>query len=66
MRIEAEGYVCRLNPNVALRYRISLPADEPIAPKLCVVCGVEFVPAFAHVKTCGQSCGESRDSCPRQ
>jgi replicative DNA helicase len=25
--------------------------------KFCVVCGKEFVPAFAHVRTCGQSCG---------
>ncbi|WP_211325160.1 replicative DNA helicase [Williamsia limnetica] len=57
MRIEAEGYVCRLSPNVTMRYWIRLPANDPIASKNCVVCGVEFVPAFAHVRTCGQSCG---------
>ena len=57
MRIEGEGYVCRKSANVKLRYRIGLPGDEPFAKKSCVVCGKEFSPAFAHVRTCGQSCG---------
>ncbi|MGK9269515.1 replicative DNA helicase [Williamsia muralis] len=57
MRIEGEGYVCRRSANVKLRYGISLPGDEPFAKKSCVVCGKEFSPAFAHVRTCGQSCG---------
>ena len=56
MLIEAEGYACT-KTSAQYRYSIALPADEPLAPKSCVVCGVEFMPRFAHVRTCGQSCG---------
>ena len=53
--IEAEGLVV---PRFgALRYGLRLPDPATPAARSCVVCGAEFVPATAQVRTCGPSCG---------
>ncbi|WP_328407500.1 replicative DNA helicase [Nocardia sp. NBC_00403] len=55
--IEAEGIVAIPSPSAYLRYHLQLPADEPIMPRACAVCGNEFVPHTSEVRTCGRSCG---------
>ncbi|MFE5290845.1 replicative DNA helicase [Isoptericola sp. NPDC056618] len=62
MRIEGLGYVVgeRMSvPGAAKLYQLQLqlPGDGPVSTRRCVVCGTEFVPKLAHVKTCGRSCG---------
>ncbi|HEU0131341.1 MAG TPA: replicative DNA helicase [Mycobacteriales bacterium] len=49
----------RVVPNAGhpMLYTLRLPAEEPVAPRACAVCGAEFVPATAQVRTCGRSCG---------
>ncbi|MBF6546824.1 replicative DNA helicase [Nocardia brasiliensis] len=56
-RIEAEGLIAVPSATARLRYCLQLPADEPIAARVCVVCGAEFVPFTSEVRTCGRSCG---------
>jgi len=53
--LEAEGYVTRRSAD--RRYAILLPEPEPIAEKLCAVCGEPFRPNTSQVRTCGRSCG---------
>jgi replicative DNA helicase len=55
--IEAEGIVAVPSRSAHLRYHLRLPADTPIDPRECVVCGEEFVPYTSEVRTCGKSCG---------
>ena len=55
MRIEAEGLVVK-RLSAKMRYALQLP-EEVIAVRTCVVCGAEFTPRTAQVKTCGRSCG---------
>lgn len=57
LHIENEGIVAVHSESVALRYSLQLPAEEPIAPRECVVCGKEFMPFTSEVRTCGRSCG---------
>lgn len=38
-------------------YSMRLPAPQPPAPRSCVVCGREFLPATSQVRTCGRTCG---------
>ena len=56
--IEATGLVAKPVGSGGHLYGIHLP-DEKVetAPRSCVVCGEEFVPALPHVRSCGQSCG---------
>jgi replicative DNA helicase len=55
MYIESDGLV--VTPGGApMLYSMTLSV-EPIAPRPCVVCGVEFVPCASQVRSCGQSCG---------
>ncbi|MGY4098221.1 replicative DNA helicase [Nocardia sp. R16R-3T] len=56
-RIEAEGIVAVLSHSAHPRYHLRLPADVPIPPRECVICGKEFVPHTSEVRTCGRSCG---------
>ncbi|MEV6252212.1 replicative DNA helicase [Nocardia sp. NPDC051911] len=56
-RIEAEGIVAVPSRSARLRYQLTLPADEPIPARECLVCGKEFVPFTTEVRTCGRSCG---------
>ncbi|MGM7646416.1 replicative DNA helicase [Nocardia sp. JW2] len=56
-RIEAEGIVAVPSQSARWRFQLTLPADEPVAPRECVVCGTEFVPFTSEVRTCGRSCG---------
>ena len=55
LHLESEGMEVRRQAGVML-YEIGLPS-LPLAPRLCVVCSVEFVPATSQVRTCGRSCG---------
>ncbi len=57
MLIEAEGYECVPSESAKYRYRIGLVAEDLLASRRCVVCGVEFVPSLPHVRSCGKSCG---------
>ncbi|MCU1642294.1 MAG: dnaB [Nocardia sp.] len=56
-RIEDEGIITVHSESAALRYSLQLPAEGPVPPRNCVVCGIEFVPFTSEVRTCGQSCG---------
>ncbi|MFR9771114.1 replicative DNA helicase [Nocardia sp. SC052] len=56
-RIEAEGIVAVPSRSARLRYQLTLPADEPIPARECLVCGKEFVPFTTEVRTRGRSCG---------
>ena len=56
-RIEADGVVAVPLRSGRYSYQLRLPADAPIAPRTCVVCGREFVPQTTQVRTCGRSCG---------
>ena len=61
--LEAEGLLVR--PTAAtMRYSLQLPVAE-VAPRTCVVCGLEFVPATSQVKTCGRSCGGRAKGTPQ-
>ena len=55
VHLEAEGLVVTKTA-ATLRYSLRLPVGE-VEPRNCVVCGVEFIPHTAQVKTCGRSCG---------
>ncbi|MFI1915676.1 replicative DNA helicase [Nocardia sp. NPDC020380] len=57
VNIENEGIVAVPSESVPLRFSLQLPADTPVAPRNCVVCGSEFVPFTSEVRTCGRSCG---------
>ncbi|MFE3793179.1 replicative DNA helicase [Nocardia tengchongensis] len=56
-RIENEGILTTHSDSAQLRYSLRLPADAPIEPRDCVVCGSEFIPFTSEVRTCGRSCG---------
>ncbi|MET0993476.1 MAG: DnaB-like helicase N-terminal domain-containing protein, partial [Mycobacterium sp.] len=56
-RIEADGVVAVPSKSGRYSYQLRLPADAPLAPRVCVVCGGEFVPQTSQVRTCGRSCG---------
>ncbi|MFD6449561.1 replicative DNA helicase [Nocardia sp. NPDC060220] len=56
-RIEAEGIVAVPSRSAQWRFQLTLPADEPVAARPCVVCGTEFTPFTSEVRTCGRSCG---------
>lgn len=56
-RIESEGLVAVPSNSAKLRYSLRLPPDEPIAARVCVVCGRSFAPFTSEVRTCGRSCG---------
>ncbi|MFE3753861.1 replicative DNA helicase [Nocardia tengchongensis] len=56
-RIENEGIVTTHSDSAPLRYSLRLPADAPIEPRDCVVCGSEFIPFTSEIRTCGRSCG---------
>ena len=56
-RIEADGVVAVPSRSGRYSYQLRLPADAPLAPRACVVCGREFVPQTSQVRTCGRSCG---------
>ncbi|MFI7527897.1 replicative DNA helicase [Nocardia salmonicida] len=56
-RIEAEGIVAVPSRSAQWRFQLTLPADEPVAARTCVVCGTEFTPFTSEVRTCGRSCG---------
>ncbi|PXX65562.1 replicative DNA helicase [Nocardia tenerifensis] len=56
-RIEGEGVMAVPSRSAKLRYHLRLPADAPVAPRECVVCGAEFTPFTSEVRTCGRSCG---------
>ena len=56
-RIEADGVVAVPSRSGRYSYQLRLPADAPLAPRACVVCGGEFVPQTSQVRTCGRSCG---------
>ena len=53
--LRGEGLVVEATSG-RMRYSLKLPV-EPISARVCVVCGAEFVPQTAQVKTCGRSCG---------
>ncbi|MDN5548712.1 MAG: AAA family ATPase, partial [Rhodococcus sp. (in: high G+C Gram-positive bacteria)] len=53
--LEAEGLVVT-KTSAVMRYSLRLPTED-VQPRTCVVCGVEFLPHTAQVKTCGRSCG---------
>ncbi|WP_040839197.1 replicative DNA helicase [Nocardia brevicatena] len=55
--IESEGLVAVPSNSAKLRYLLQLPPDEPIAARVCVVCGRSFAPFTGEVRTCGRSCG---------
>jgi len=56
MQIEAEGI--EVAPStVVMRHYLRLPRDEEIESRICEVCGSEFAPRTAQVRTCGRSCG---------
>ncbi len=55
LHVEADGYTVRQSG--PLVYTIVLPQPEPLAPRLCVVCGASFQPRASSVLTCGRSCG---------
>ncbi|WP_280272299.1 replicative DNA helicase [Nocardia wallacei] len=57
LRIEGEGIVAAPVESATLRYSLRLPADGPISPRFCVICGAEFTPFTSEVRTCGRSCG---------
>jgi replicative DNA helicase len=59
LNIEAEGLRTKPVGNTKYSYGVFLPEEEPNASrtKTCVVCGADFRPKLAHVRTCGQSCG---------
>ncbi|MGW6119442.1 replicative DNA helicase [Nocardia sp. NPDC055165] len=56
-RIESEGIVAVPSRSAQWRFQLTLPADEPVAARPCVVCGTEFTPFTSEVRTCGRSCG---------
>ena len=60
MRLEGLGYRVESHPSgnrgAARLYSLRLH-EEPVQARPCLVCGTEFVPGVAHVRTCGQSCG---------
>ena len=56
MNIEDEGIRVSSVAGV-LRYRLRWPLEEAPGARLCVVCGVEFIPKMSQVKTCGRRCG---------
>src|SRR5699024_5995593 len=53
--IEAAGYV--VTAASRRTYTIKLQPRAALPPRDCLVCGNDFVPRLAHVRTCGQSCG---------
>lgn len=56
--LREDGITTRLVGNTKMTYALSLAVDAPERLKRsCVVCGKEFVPRLAHVRTCGKSCG---------
>ena len=60
MRLEGLGLVAQRRDGTVGRadlYTLQLPAEVPVAERLCAVCGVSFVPRTSQVKTCGRSCG---------
>ncbi len=64
MLIEATGLECRSQGGML--YSIRLPDEVTVADRACAVCGTTFVPATAHVRTCGRTCGaRSRGRHPR-
>jgi replicative DNA helicase len=54
MYIEATGLVCRSLGSMS--YWIRLPHEE-VAPRVCDVCAMPFVPSTVNVHTCGRQCG---------
>ncbi|WP_019135581.1 replicative DNA helicase [Cellulomonas massiliensis] len=58
MRLEGRGLVVRAANHDARAdlYTITLPVEER-GTRTCDVCGTEFTPARAQVRTCGRSCG---------
>ncbi|WP_433248038.1 replicative DNA helicase [Streptosporangium sp. CA-135522] len=56
VNLEAEGL--RVTPLAAnLAYSMAFPDPQPVASRLCVVCGASFTPQTSQVRTCGRSCG---------
>ncbi|HLS73475.1 MAG TPA: replicative DNA helicase [Actinomycetaceae bacterium] len=53
--IEAAGY--NVTAGAGNAYTIKLPPRQPVGARECLICGTEFTPKLAHVRTCGQSCG---------
>jgi replicative DNA helicase len=53
--VEQDGLTVRSSgPRV---YTVRLPEPEPLAERMCVVCGTRFRPRASNVRSCGQSCG---------
>jgi replicative DNA helicase len=67
MYLESYGFI--VEPHGGMLYSIKLP-QQVLEPRECRICGTEFIPANAHVRTCGNSCGGGsegggeRQSCP--
>ncbi|MGK5449465.1 replicative DNA helicase [Streptomyces radiopugnans] len=56
--VQKDGITTRPVGNTEVTYALSLTVDAPERLKQsCAVCGMEFVPRLAHVRTCGRSCG---------
>ena len=53
--VEAAGY--DVAAGAGNTYTIKLPPRQPLEARECLVCGAEFAPKLAHVRTCGKSCG---------
>jgi replicative DNA helicase len=56
--LREEGLTARPVGNTKMTYALALDVAVPERlERSCVVCGKEFVPKLAHVRTCGRSCG---------
>ncbi|MCG3040226.1 replicative DNA helicase [Streptomyces sp. S1A] len=56
--VQKDGITTRPVGSTEVTYALSLTVDAPERLKRsCTVCGTEFVPRLAHVRTCGRSCG---------